>query len=74
MGGLSIWHWIIVLVVVLLIFGTKRLRGAGKDLGEAVRGFKEGMKGDDKPAQLDDKSRDNASSQSREKEHDRDAH
>ena len=66
MGGLSIWHWIIVLVVVLLIFGTKRLRGAGKDLGEAVRGFK--------PAQLDDKSRDNASSQSREKEHDRDAH
>lgn len=74
MGGLSIWHWIIVLVVVLLIFGTKRLRGAGKDLGEAVRGFKEGMKGDDKPAQLDDKSRDNASSQSREKENDRDAH
>lgn len=74
MGGLSIWHWIIVLVVVLLIFGTKRLRGAGKDLGEAVKGFKEGMKGDDKPAQLDDKSRDNASSQSREKENDRDAH
>lgn len=74
MGGLSIWHWIIVLVVVLLIFGTKRLRGAGKDLGEAVRGFKEGMKGDDKPAQLDDKSRDNAASQSREKENDRDAH
>lgn len=74
MGGLSIWHWIIVLVVVLLIFGTKRLRGAGKDLGEAVRGFKEGMKGDEKPAQLDDKSRDNASSQSREKENDRDAH
>lgn len=44
MGGLSIWHWIIVLVVVLLIFGTKRLRGAGRDLGEAVKGFKEGMK------------------------------
>ena len=35
MGGLSIWHWIIVLVVVLLVFGTKRLRSAGKDLGEA---------------------------------------
>lgn len=73
MGGLSIWHWIIVLVVVLLIFGTKRLRGAGRDLGEAVKGFKEGMKGDDKPAQLDDKSRDNASSQTNEKENDRDA-
>ncbi len=72
MGGLSIWHWIIVLVVVLLIFGTKRLRGAGRDLGEAVKGFKEGMKGDDKPAQLGDQSRDDAAS-SREKESDRNA-
>ena len=71
MGGLSIWHWIIVLVVVLLIFGTKRLRGAGKDLGEAVRGFKEGMKGEDKPAQLGDQSRDNAGSEH--KENDRSA-
>jgi sec-independent protein translocase protein TatA len=43
MGSLSIWHWLIVLVVVALVFGTKKLRGAGKDLGEAVRGFKEGM-------------------------------
>ena len=50
MGGLSIWHWIIVLVVVLLVFGTKRLRNAGKDLGEAVKGFKDGMREDDKPA------------------------
>ena len=51
MGGLSIWHWIIVLVVVLLVFGTKRLRNAGKDLGEAVKGFKDGMRDpDDKPA------------------------
>ncbi|GAB3510901.1 Sec-independent protein translocase subunit TatA [Pseudoxanthomonas daejeonensis] len=51
MGGLSIWHWIIVLVVVLLVFGTKRLRNAGKDLGEAVKGFKEGMRDpDEKPA------------------------
>ena len=53
MGGLSIWHWIIVLVVVLLVFGTKRLRSAGKDLGEAVKGFKEGMRdatADNKPA------------------------
>ena len=44
MGGLSIWHWIIVLVVVLLVFGTKRLRNAGRDLGEAVKGFKDGLK------------------------------
>jgi sec-independent protein translocase protein TatA len=44
MGGLSIWHWLIVLVVVLLIFGTKKLRNIGQDLGGAVKGFKEGMK------------------------------
>lgn len=59
MGSFSIWHWIIVLVVVLLIFGTKRLRGAGRDLGEAVKGFKKGMgDDDDTPAgQLGDQSR-----------------
>ena len=44
MGGLSIWHWLIVLVVVLLIFGTKKLRNMGEDLGGAVKGFKAGMK------------------------------
>ena len=44
MGSLSIWHWIIVLVVVMLIFGTKKLRNVGSDLGGAVRGFKEGMR------------------------------
>ena len=44
MGGLSIWHWLIVLVVVVIIFGTKKLRNVGQDLGGAVRGFKEGMK------------------------------
>jgi sec-independent protein translocase protein TatA len=50
MGTLSIWHWLIVLVIVLLIFGTKKLKNIGADLGGAVRGFKEGMKSaDDKP-------------------------
>jgi len=44
MGGLSIWHWLLVLVVVVLIFGTKKLRNVGQDLGGAVKGFKEGMK------------------------------
>ena len=44
MGGLSIWHWLIVLVVVVLIFGTKKLRNIGQDLGGAVKGFKDGMK------------------------------
>jgi sec-independent protein translocase protein TatA len=45
MGSLSIWHWLIVLVVVVLIFGTKKLRNIGQDLGGAVKGFKEGIKG-----------------------------
>ena len=72
MGGLSIWHWIIVLVVVLLVFGTKRLRNAGQDLGEAVKGFKKGMKDDDKPTgQLNVQSRTDESSAA--KERDRDA-
>jgi sec-independent protein translocase protein TatA len=55
MGSFSIWHWLIVLVVVLLIFGTKKLRNVGSDLGGAVKGFKEGMKSadDDKNAKLD---------------------
>ncbi|HKE40114.1 MAG TPA: Sec-independent protein translocase subunit TatA [Casimicrobiaceae bacterium] len=47
MGGLSIWHWLIVLLVVVLIFGTKKLRNIGQDLGGAVKGFKEGMKSDE---------------------------
>ena len=50
MGGLSIWHWLIVLVVVLLIFGTKKLRNIGQDLGGAVKGFKDGMKTGDEAA------------------------
>ena len=53
MGGLSIWHWLIVLVIVMLVFGTKKLRNIGSDLGGAVKGFKEGMKEGtaDKPAE-----------------------
>jgi len=46
MGAWSIWHWIILLVVVVLVFGTKKLGNVGKDLGDAVRGFKEGVKGE----------------------------
>ncbi len=44
MGSFSIWHWLIVLVIVMLIFGTKKLRNIGQDLGGAVKGFKEGMR------------------------------
>ena len=53
MGSFSIWHWLIVLVIVMLVFGTKKLRNIGSDLGGAVRGFKDGMKegASDKPAE-----------------------
>jgi len=44
MGSFSIWHWLIVLVVVIAIFGTKKLRNVGSDLGAAVKGFKDGVK------------------------------
>lgn len=53
MGSFSIWHWLIVLLVVVLIFGTKKLKNIGSDLGGAVKGFKDGMKdanATDKPA------------------------
>lgn len=51
MGSFSIWHWLIVLVIVMLVFGTKKLRNIGADLGGAVRGFKDGMKDGDKAAE-----------------------
>lgn len=44
MGSFSIWHWLIVLVIVMLVFGTKKLRNIGQDLGGAVKGFKDGIK------------------------------
>lgn len=51
MGSLSIWHWLIVLLVVILVFGTKKLRNLGTDLGSAVRGFKEGMKSEEEKSE-----------------------
>ena len=54
MGSFSIFHWLIVLLIVVLVFGTKKLPTIGKDLGNAVRGFKDGMKGElDRPEQPD---------------------
>ena len=44
MGSFSIWHWLIVLAIVVMVFGTKKLRNLGSDLGGAVKGFKDGMK------------------------------
>ncbi len=54
MGSFSIWHWLIVLLIVVMVFGTKKLKNVGTDLGAAVKGFKDGMKdgasSEDKPA------------------------
>jgi sec-independent protein translocase protein TatA len=53
MGSFSIWHWLIVLVVVLVVFGTKKLRNVGSDLGGAVKGFKDAMAEEkNKPSEL----------------------
>ena len=53
MGTMSIGHWVIVLVVVMLLFGTKRLRNIGSDLGAALKGFKQGMAESSEPAKLE---------------------
>jgi sec-independent protein translocase protein TatA len=51
MGSFSIWHWLIVLLIIVLVFGTKKLKNIGSDLGGAVKGFKEGMKDGSTPEQ-----------------------
>lgn len=54
MGSLSIWHWLIVLVIVVLIFGTKKLRNIGSDVGGAVKNFKDAMNEEKAAPKLDD--------------------
>lgn len=54
MGSFSIWHWLIVLAIVIMVFGTKKLRNLGSDLGGAVKGFKDGMKDGGSSAQAAD--------------------
>ena len=53
MGSFSIWHWLVVLLIVVMVFGTKKLKNIGADLGGAVKGFKDGMK--DGAASVDEK-------------------
>ncbi|MEG2802788.1 Sec-independent protein translocase subunit TatA [Stenotrophomonas sp.] len=73
MGSFSIWHWLVVLVIVLLVFGTKKLTSGAKDLGSAVKEFKKGMREEDKPnAQLSDSSRPQDATPTSQTEHDRD--
>lgn len=74
MGGFSIWHWLIVLVIVLLVFGTKRLTSGAKDLGNAVKEFKKGMRDDERPAQLNDQSRGDDAKRESQTERERDGH
>ena len=72
MGSWSLTHWLIVLVIVVLVFGTKRLTSGAKDLGSAVKEFKKGMRDDDKPAaQLSDESREREPSRDTQAERDR---
>lgn len=52
MGGFSIWHWLIVLLVVVLLFGTKKLRNVGSDLGSAIRSFRKGLQEDEDAQKL----------------------
>ncbi len=72
MGSFSIWHWVIVLVIVVLVFGTKRLTGGARDLGKAVDEFKKGVRGDDdKPsARIGDKAEDDAKTGSEQRDRD----
>jgi sec-independent protein translocase protein TatA len=53
MGSFSIWHWLVVLLIVVLVFGTKKLKNIGSDLGGAVKGFKDGVKDGSSPAAAD---------------------
>lgn len=52
MGSFSIWHWLIVLVIVILVFGTKKLKNIGSDVGGAVKNFKDAMKEEGAPGQI----------------------
>jgi sec-independent protein translocase protein TatA len=56
MGSFSIWHWLIVLVIVLVVFGTKKLRNVGSDLGGAVKGFKDAMREEQATPKVEDQS------------------
>lgn len=68
MGSWSITHWLIVLVIVVVIFGTGRLKSAGKDVGDAVREFKKGVRGDDEAQRLRDERRDAENVDARERD------
>ncbi|HEV2681013.1 MAG TPA: Sec-independent protein translocase subunit TatA, partial [Rhodanobacter sp.] len=65
MGFDSVWHWLILLVIVLLVFGTKKIRNLGPDLGAAIRDFKKGLSGDDDAKQKEEEAARKAAEQLR---------
>lgn len=73
MGSWSLTHWLIVLVIVVLVFGTKRLTSGARDVGEAVREFKKGVRGDEEAKRLADERRDERRDEAATRERDRDA-
>lgn len=72
LGGISVWQLAIVLGIVILIFGTKKLRNMGGDLGGAVKGFKKAMSDDDKPKQIEQEEKDASFEKSEAKEESKD--
>lgn len=56
MGGFSLVHWVILLIVVVVLFGTSKLKNAGKDLGQAVKGFKDAIKEDEEGKSIENKT------------------
>ncbi len=71
MGTMSIWHWLIVLLVIVLVFGTKKLRTLGSDLGGAVKGFKEGMSEGESQKQVSEQTGHTIEGEVKEKTHDK---
>ncbi|MEX1664855.1 Sec-independent protein translocase subunit TatA [Zhongshania arctica] len=60
LGGISIWQLLIILAIVVLLFGTKKLKGMGGDLGSALKGFKDSMQGDDDAKNIEKKEQEDA--------------
>lgn len=67
MGIGSIWHWLVVLIVVVLLFGTKKLRNVGSDLGSAIKSFRKGLQEEDEPGRLEASRPEDAGEAGREK-------
>ncbi|TMO27010.1 twin-arginine translocase subunit TatA [Pseudoalteromonas sp. S4492] len=65
-GGISIWQLIIILAIIVLLFGTKKLRGIGGDLGSAVKGFKKAVSDDDQTSAKSEKIEQASNTQSKE--------